>query len=162
MIPGSGYMAPSKVNPHYEALGLMTCPPVWLLRPFVPSWMPLSSPKAWSNRRFCNARHWVQCKEATVHLSIATISLGTKGGSRVSPSRVCGLCTPACTFISLDKLTESSDSQTISTLVKLLLLCTLTLQKVKSKCMSLFDFKNSEALDERCIKHGCHKYFDHT
>ncbi|GFS39439.1 hypothetical protein Acr_00g0063010 [Actinidia rufa] len=22
MIPGSGYMAPSKVNPHYEALGL--------------------------------------------------------------------------------------------------------------------------------------------
>ncbi|KAB2634246.1 2-oxoglutarate-dependent dioxygenase DAO-like [Pyrus ussuriensis x Pyrus communis] len=34
--------------------------------------------KAWSNGRLCNVKHKVQCKEATIRISIATFLLGPK------------------------------------------------------------------------------------
>lgn len=34
--------------------------------------------KAWSNGRFCNVKHRVQCKEACIRVSIASFLLGPK------------------------------------------------------------------------------------
>lgn len=34
--------------------------------------------KVWSNGRFCNVKHRVQCKEATIRVSIAAFLLGPK------------------------------------------------------------------------------------
>nr|AFK38139.1 unknown [Lotus japonicus] len=40
---------------------------------------------AWSNGRFCNVKHRVQCKEATKRLSIATFLLAPKNGNVEAP-----------------------------------------------------------------------------
>lgn len=34
--------------------------------------------KVWSNGRFCNVKHRVQCQEASIRVSIATFLLGPK------------------------------------------------------------------------------------
>lgn len=44
--------------------------------------------KVWSNGRFCNVRHRVQCKEAAVRISIALFVLGPKEGTVEAPSEL--------------------------------------------------------------------------
>ncbi|KAG6387256.1 hypothetical protein SASPL_152443 [Salvia splendens] len=44
--------------------------------------------KVWSNGRFCNVRHRVQCKEAAVRISIALFVLGPKGAAIEAPSEL--------------------------------------------------------------------------
>ncbi|XP_015889491.1 2-oxoglutarate-dependent dioxygenase DAO-like [Ziziphus jujuba] len=39
----------------------------------------------WSNGRFCNVKHRVQCKEASIRVSIASFLLGPKGGAIEAP-----------------------------------------------------------------------------
>ncbi|KAE8038123.1 hypothetical protein FH972_010665 [Carpinus fangiana] len=41
--------------------------------------------KAWSNGRFCNVKHRVQCKEATIRVSIASFVLGPKEAAVEAP-----------------------------------------------------------------------------
>ncbi|XP_059661366.1 2-oxoglutarate-dependent dioxygenase DAO-like isoform X2 [Cornus florida] len=41
--------------------------------------------KVWSNGRFCNVKHRVQCKEATIRVSIAMFVLGPKEGGVEAP-----------------------------------------------------------------------------
>ncbi|XP_004287697.1 PREDICTED: 2-oxoglutarate-dependent dioxygenase DAO-like [Fragaria vesca subsp. vesca] len=41
--------------------------------------------KAWSNGRLCTVKHRVQCREATVRVSIATFLLGPKGEAVAAP-----------------------------------------------------------------------------
>lgn len=41
--------------------------------------MVLSQLKVWSNGRFCNVKHRVQCKEAKIRVSIASFLLGPRG-----------------------------------------------------------------------------------
>ncbi|XP_058073315.1 2-oxoglutarate-dependent dioxygenase DAO-like [Magnolia sinica] len=41
--------------------------------------------KAWSNGRFCNVKHRVQCKEATIRVSIAMFVLGPKEEALEAP-----------------------------------------------------------------------------
>ncbi|CAL5188302.1 unnamed protein product [Lathyrus oleraceus] len=44
--------------------------------------------KVWSNGRFCNVKHRVQCKEATTRFSIATFMLGPRKGNVEAPIEV--------------------------------------------------------------------------
>ncbi|KAL0406600.1 UNVERIFIED_CONTAM: 2-oxoglutarate-dependent dioxygenase DAO [Sesamum latifolium] len=44
--------------------------------------------KVWSNGRFCNVRHRVQCKEAAVRISIAFFVLGPKEAAIEAPSEL--------------------------------------------------------------------------
>ncbi|EXB81619.1 Gibberellin 3-beta-dioxygenase 4 [Morus notabilis] len=44
--------------------------------------------KAWSNGRFCNVKHRVQCKEASIRVSIASFLLGPKGEEVEAPSEL--------------------------------------------------------------------------
>ncbi|KAI3747665.1 hypothetical protein L6452_10235 [Arctium lappa] len=143
LLPGSGYIAPTEINPIYEALGLYgmdyrrevetfcsqldvsphqrinkyhftpesvgsfgvpthtDSPFLTLLQDddvvgglevmdksghFVPvdPWPGTlivnigDMAKVWSNGRFCNVKHRVQCKEATIRVSIASFLLGPK------------------------------------------------------------------------------------
>ncbi|XP_057443663.1 2-oxoglutarate-dependent dioxygenase DAO-like [Lotus japonicus] len=43
---------------------------------------------AWSNGRFCNVKHHVQCKEATTRFSIATFMLAPRNGNVEAPAEV--------------------------------------------------------------------------
>ncbi|KAH7851139.1 hypothetical protein Vadar_007749 [Vaccinium darrowii] len=143
VIPGSGYMAPSKINPHYEALGLYDISSSDAVEAFCTQLDASSQQRInkynftpetvgstgvqihtdssfltilqddenggglevmnksgefvavepmpgslvvnfgdiatiWSNGRFRNVKHWVQCKEATLRLSIASFLGGLK------------------------------------------------------------------------------------
>ncbi|OIV92914.1 hypothetical protein TanjilG_00091 [Lupinus angustifolius] len=42
----------------------------------------------WSNGRFCNVKHRVQCKEATTRLSIATFMLASRKGNVEAPTEL--------------------------------------------------------------------------
>ncbi|KAE8008958.1 hypothetical protein FH972_005416 [Carpinus fangiana] len=44
--------------------------------------------KAWSNGRFCNVKHRVQCKEATIRVSIASFVLGPKEAAVEAPPQL--------------------------------------------------------------------------
>ncbi|XP_030481841.2 2-oxoglutarate-dependent dioxygenase DAO [Cannabis sativa] len=44
--------------------------------------------KAWSNGRFCNVKHRVQCKEASIRVSIASFLLGPKNGTVEIPQEL--------------------------------------------------------------------------
>lgn len=44
--------------------------------------------EVWSNGRFCNVKHRVQCKEATTRFSIATFMLGPRKGNVEAPIEV--------------------------------------------------------------------------
>ncbi|XP_061341756.1 2-oxoglutarate-dependent dioxygenase DAO-like isoform X2 [Gastrolobium bilobum] len=44
--------------------------------------------RVWSNGRFCNVKHRVQCKEATTRLSIATFMLAPRNRNVEAPSEV--------------------------------------------------------------------------
>lgn len=44
--------------------------------------------QVWSNGRFCNVKHRVQCKEASTRFSIATFMLGPRKGSVEAPAKV--------------------------------------------------------------------------
>ncbi|XP_065855167.1 2-oxoglutarate-dependent dioxygenase DAO-like [Euphorbia lathyris] len=44
--------------------------------------------KAWSNGRFCNVKHRVQCKEAGIRVSIASFFLGPKEAEVEAPSEL--------------------------------------------------------------------------
>jgi isopenicillin N synthase-like dioxygenase len=44
--------------------------------------------KAWSNGRFCNVKHRVQCKEATIRVSIASFLLGPKEAAVEAPPQL--------------------------------------------------------------------------
>ena len=41
--------------------------------------------KVWSNGRFCNVKHRVQCKEASIRVSIASFFLGPKEAAVEAP-----------------------------------------------------------------------------
>lgn len=44
--------------------------------------------QAWSNGRWCNVQHRVQCKQAAVRVSIATFLLGPKEEAVVAPEEL--------------------------------------------------------------------------
>ncbi|XP_059454812.1 2-oxoglutarate-dependent dioxygenase DAO-like [Corylus avellana] len=44
--------------------------------------------KAWSNGRFCNVKHRVQCKEASIRVSIASFVLGPKEAAVEAPPQL--------------------------------------------------------------------------
>lgn len=44
--------------------------------------------QVWSNGRFCNVKHRVECKEATTRWSIATFMLGPRKGNVETPAEV--------------------------------------------------------------------------
>lgn len=44
--------------------------------------------RVWSNGRFCNVKHRVQCKEATTRYSIATFMLGPRKGNIEAPKEL--------------------------------------------------------------------------
>ncbi|KAK6154213.1 hypothetical protein DH2020_008461 [Rehmannia glutinosa] len=50
--------------------------------------------KAWSNGRFCNVHHRVQCKEAAVRISIALFVLGPKEAAVEAPPELVDASTP--------------------------------------------------------------------
>jgi len=50
--------------------------------------------QVWSNGRFCNVKHRVQCKEATTRYSIATFMLGPRKGNVETPKELVDLDHP--------------------------------------------------------------------
>ena len=46
--------------------------------------------KVWSNGRFCNVKHRVQCKEASTRVSIASFFLGPKEAAVEAPPELVG------------------------------------------------------------------------
>jgi len=44
--------------------------------------------QVWSNGRFCNVKHRVQCKEAITRYSIATFMLGPRKGNVEAPKEL--------------------------------------------------------------------------